>query len=197
MFSSGVAWFWDTLAGISMASGTSAWRILVVRPYVPDAATAHATGLTNVTASLMTLRGMVQVAWARAGGAPMAPRHPLPVEARRLTSGSLLDVNVTVPVGSTAAVHVPLIDGLQPCTATIRDLMAPNHPVVWTSCRFVANASPGVVNGSTVAGWTSQPVLRSAHSGQAEAGTAVKPDLASVAIALSVVSGEYAFGLFA
>ena len=74
------AWFYRVLAGLSPAR--PGWSKVLVRPYVLG-------DLTFVEARLETVAGPVSSSWTR--------------------SGEGLSLEVRIPVGSTAEVHVPLL----------------------------------------------------------------------------------------
>lgn len=79
MFGSIEDWFFRDLAGLEPAA--PGWKTIRVKPYIPS-------GLKWLKASVDTVRGMAAAGW------------------RRSADGTLA-VDVTVPVGSTAEVHIP------------------------------------------------------------------------------------------
>nr|WP_276610989.1 family 78 glycoside hydrolase catalytic domain [Kineococcus siccus] len=76
-----VEWFGARLAGITQAPGSLAWRHLVVRPSVVG-------GLTSASSTWRTVAGTVAASWALVDGAVV--------------------LDVEVPVGSDAVVHLPV-----------------------------------------------------------------------------------------
>jgi len=79
MFGSIEDWFFRDLAGLEPAA--PGWKSILVKPYIP-------AGLAWAKASVETVRGLAAAGW------------------RRSADGTLA-LDVTVPVGSTAEVHVP------------------------------------------------------------------------------------------
>ncbi len=74
------AWFYRTLAGIQPDESHPGFANIVIKPYIPDS-------LSFVRASTQTVRGRVAVDWKKQGGE--------------------LRLNVSIPVNSTATIHVP------------------------------------------------------------------------------------------
>ena len=74
------AWFYRTLAGIQTDENQPGFEHIVIRPFIPNS-------LSFIRASTQTVRGKVAVEWIKKNGE--------------------LQLSVTIPVNSTATVHVP------------------------------------------------------------------------------------------
>jgi alpha-L-rhamnosidase len=108
-------WYYQQLAGIQ--PGTPGWRAFTLAPSVVG-------DLTHVTASQDTVRGKVVSSWTR--------------------SGSTLTYHAAVPVGSTAAIALPLLAG---AGSTVRE----GGRVVWSAGRPVQD-DPGLTVGQATGG---------------------------------------------
>jgi alpha-L-rhamnosidase len=108
-------WYYEQLAGIQ--PGTPGWRTFTLAPSVVG-------DLTHVTASQNTVRGKVVSSWER--------------------SGSTLTYHAVVPVGSAAAIRLPLLGG---AGSTVRE----RGRVVWTAGHR-AGADPGLTVGTESGG---------------------------------------------
>ncbi len=117
------AWFYGTIAGLTLLE--PAWKRFQVKPYPLG-------DLTSAEAGLKTIRGLVRSAWTK--------------------NESSFSLEVQVPVGATAAVHVPKLynDGL----------ITESGKVIWTGSR-----AGDVVPGITAAGRVSRCAVFEVVSG--------------------------------
>jgi alpha-L-rhamnosidase len=101
------AWFYRTIAGLTLLE--PGWKKFQVKPHILG-------DLTSAEASLKTVRGPVRSAWAK--------------------GESSFSLEVLVPVGATARVHIPELypDGL----------VMESEKVIWTGSR-AAEAVPGII----------------------------------------------------
>ena len=77
------SWFYNTLAGIQTAADQPGFAQIVIAPYIPES-------LSNVTATVRTVRGPISVDWHKTHGT--------------------LTLNVSVPPNATAEVRIPTSD---------------------------------------------------------------------------------------
>lgn len=73
-------WFYRTLAGIQPDEARPGFEHILIKPFIPDS-------LSHVQASVQTVRGRVAVEWTKKNGP--------------------LELKVTIPVNSSATLHVP------------------------------------------------------------------------------------------
>jgi len=106
MFGSVDAWFYRTIGGLSLLE--PGWERFQVKPHILG-------DLTSAEASLKTVRGPIRAAWKK--------------------DESSFDLEVLVPVGSAARVHIPELykDGL----------VTESGKVIWTGSR-AGETVPGI-----------------------------------------------------
>jgi alpha-L-rhamnosidase len=112
MFGSLGAWFYRALGGIRQANGSAGYRHLEIDPGIVE-------DLRWASASMDTVQGRVSSSWARSPGA--------------------IELEVTIPVGSEAAVVVPKEEEMSADTLKISE----GGRVIWENGNFIPG-DPGV-----------------------------------------------------